>query len=89
MNIAALTAAYAPPTPNLAKQAQSFETMAISQMLAPAGRKQEFRETLRQLDLLAAANRTLLDRSIGIQSQVLGIIACAARGGAFTLSARA
>lgn len=63
------------------------------------------REAAARLDRLAAKNRGLLNRSLSIQSQVLGIIAGAARaasvqgygssgksairGGAFTLSAKA
>jgi hypothetical protein len=73
--------------------------------LKPAGPKQGISETIRRLEVLAAENRDLLNRSISIQSQLLGIIAGAARaasafgygnsgksalrGGAFTLSARA
>jgi len=73
--------------------------------LTPGEPKQRLSETLRRLDLLAEENRDLLRRSIAIQSQLLGIIAGAARaasafgygnkgrsalrGGAFTLSARA
>lgn len=73
--------------------------------LTPEGPKQALYETLVRLGSLAAENRQLLNRGIGIQSQVLGIIAGAARaasafgygssgksamrGGAFTLSARA
>ena len=71
----------------------------------PNGPPGELHETLCRLDLLAAENRRLLARSIGIQSRVLGIIAGAARSassfgygssgksairaGAFTLSAKA
>jgi hypothetical protein len=73
--------------------------------LNPDGPKEILRETVSRLDRLAAENRDLLKRSIGIQSQVLGIIAGAARvafafgygssgksnsrGGAFTLSSKA
>ena len=73
--------------------------------LTPSCPKQALSETLHRLDLLAAENRTLLNRGIGVQKRVLGIIAGAARsasvfgygssgksalrGGAFTLSAKA
>ncbi len=73
--------------------------------LTPAGPKQSLNEAVHRLDGLAAENRQLLNRSIGIQSQVIGIIAGAARlatnfgygrsgksasrGGAFTLSSKA
>lgn len=71
----------------------------------PAVSKQALGEILRRLDPLAAENRDLLNRSIAIQSQLLGMIAGAARsasafgygssgnpairGGALTLSAKA
>ena len=71
----------------------------------PSGPKQEFSETIRRLDRLADENRQLLDRGISIQSQVLNLLASAARtafafgygssgksavhGGALTFSARA
>jgi flagellar biosynthesis/type III secretory pathway chaperone len=73
--------------------------------LTPDSPKAALREAVTRLDRLAAENRDLLKRSIGIQSQVLGIIAGAARvafafgygksgqsnsrGGAFTLSSKA
>jgi hypothetical protein len=74
-------------------------------VLTPSGPKAALAETASRLDHLAAENRKLLNRSIAIQSQVLGIIAgaarsaavfgygssgkSAARNGAFTLSAKA
>jgi hypothetical protein len=45
----------------------------------PDGPKQAVSETIHRLDRLAAENRQLLDSSIATQSQVLGIIAGAAR----------
>ncbi len=71
----------------------------------PGCPKPALRETVQRLDLLAAENRKLLSRGIDVQSQILGIIAGAARaaaasgygssgkstirGGGFTLSSKA
>jgi hypothetical protein len=45
----------------------------------PSGPKPEIRRATTRLDHLAAQNRTLLQHGIGIQSQVLAIIASATR----------
>ena len=45
----------------------------------PNGPKQALSETIHRLDRLATENRQLLNRSIATQSQVIGIIASAAR----------
>ena len=79
--------------------------IAAFESCEPSGPKQGLRDTLHRLDSLAAENRALLARGISVQSQVIGIIAGAARlvssfgyassgksairSGAFTLSAKA
>ena len=57
---------------------------AIGRMaLAPlAGAKQEIRNAAGRLDRLAEQNRSLLAHGIGIQAQVLGVIAGAIRAAA-------
>jgi hypothetical protein len=75
-NNALLATDFAAATSLLPAKRAALEHIEFS---LPSGSKQENRQAASRLDQLAAQNRTLLARGIGIQAQVLGIIANATR----------